>query len=688
LRTGAPERAPLDMTYALGVDLGTTYTAAAIARKGRAEMAALGYRATSVPTVVLLTTDGRFLVGDAAERRAAQEPDRVAREFKRRVGDPTPLLLGGTPIAVDRCLAEVLRWVVTTIGENEGGPPATVTVTHPANWGEFKRDVLREALRMVEVPDARLLAEPVAAATWYAQAERLAPGRTIAVYDLGGGTFDAAVLRRQSDGRFESLGRAEGIERLGGIDVDQAVFGHVLRALGQDGGASLEEADDPGLVTAAAQLRRACVEAKEALSSETSVTIPVWLPGMYHEVLLQRAELEELVGPVLRPTLDVLGRVVASAGLQPGDLDAVLLIGGSSRIPLIARQVSAGLGRPVVVDAHPKHPVALGAALDAGARLAALPASTAAPSAASAPTTIVLPPEPGPATIVLPPGPSQATSIPPARPTGSTLSVPPRDAAGSQPAAPVPGPAPFRSLPPLPPPRPPHADADPQSRRMLLVASLATPVVLLLVIVLVVLQGRRTPTGDATTGSTAGTRTTTSPGGGGGDGGQATATTAGDSGLAQLSLLATDPSPALDGFATIYETPPRVRRIVLYTDFAVAEVQVPDEPTYVDEYQWRDGQVTGPEPLQLMEIDVDELESKLFDLPEVDPSVIPAAGQQTLQACAGEGLELTHVIIERDLVFDDQHRVLLNVYASHPERGGGGYISYALDGTPVADHCS
>src|SRR5688500_3495457 len=139
------------MSYALGIDLGTTYTAAAVARNGRAEVAALGYRATSVPTVVLLTEDGRFLVGDAAERRSNHEPQRVAREFKRRVGDSTPLMLGGTPIAVDRCLAEVLRWVMTTIGQAEGGPPAAVTVTHPANWGEFKRDVLREAMRMVGV---------------------------------------------------------------------------------------------------------------------------------------------------------------------------------------------------------------------------------------------------------------------------------------------------------------------------------------------------------------------------------------------------------------------------------------------------------------------------------------------------------------------------------------------------------
>ena len=86
-------------------------------------------------------------------------------------------------------------------------------------------------------------------------------------------------------------------------------------------------------------------------------------------------------------------------------------------------------------------------------------------------------------------------------------------------------------------------------------------------------------------------------------------------------------------------------------------------------------------------MEVEELEAKLFDLAEINPAVIPAVTQQTLQTCVGEGIELTHVIIERDLVFDDQHRVLMSVYASHPERGGGGYLEFALDGTLVESHC-
>jgi len=218
----------------------------------------------------------------------------------------------------------------------------------------------------------------VAAATWYARAERLAPGATVAVYDLGGGTFDAAVLEMGAGGGFCLRGRPEGVERLGGVDVDAAVIHHVLRALGP--AAAALDPEHPPTRVGMARLRADCVAAKEALSSETSVTIPVTLPGITDEVLLRRTELEELVAPVLAPTVDALRRALASAGLGPGQPDAVLLVGGSSRMPLVAREVSVALGRPVAVDAHPKHPVAMGAALVAEARR---PATT--PSVPSGP---------------------------------------------------------------------------------------------------------------------------------------------------------------------------------------------------------------------------------------------------------------------------------------------------------------
>ena len=144
-------------------------------------------------------------------------------------------------------------------------------MTHPANWGEFKRDLLRQALRHGRPARRRLLTEPEAAAIHYARPSGWRPAPTVAVYDLGGGTFDAAVLRRTARRAVrDRWAEPEGIERLGGIDFDEAVFDHVLPARVADARRPRSTPDDdPALSAAAARLRRDCVEAKEALSAET-----------------------------------------------------------------------------------------------------------------------------------------------------------------------------------------------------------------------------------------------------------------------------------------------------------------------------------------------------------------------------------------------------------------------------------
>jgi molecular chaperone DnaK (HSP70) len=353
------------MTYFLGVDIGTTYTAAAVWRDARGEVANLGNRSAAIPSVVVLRDDGTTLVGEPAVRRAASEPGRVAREFKRRVGDPTPIIVGGTPYSADALMARMLRAVVDLVSQTEGGPPAGIAVTHPANWGPYKLDLLGQAVSLADVDDAAMVSEPEAAAIHYASLERIEPGSIIAVYDLGGGTFDAAVLRK-TQGGWEVLGAPEGIERLGGVDFDAAVYHHVAGAISP----ALDELspDDPAALAAVARLRQECVDAKEALSSDSDVSIPVLLPGLQTEVRLTRGEYEAMVRPALSDTITSLTRALRSAEVKPDDVTTVLLVGGSSRTPLVAELVSSAIGRPVAVDAHPKYGVALGAALTAAQR--------------------------------------------------------------------------------------------------------------------------------------------------------------------------------------------------------------------------------------------------------------------------------------------------------------------------------
>jgi|GEM_PF-2503445 len=356
------------MTYALGVDLGTTWSAAAVARKGRATIVELGTRTAAMPSVVFLTTDGQMLTGEAANRRGVLTPDRVAREFKRRIGSETSLIIGGSPASAESLTARLLRAIVATVTEIEGEPPTTIAVTHPANWGEYKLDLQRQAFRMAGLNNVEELTEPEAAAMHYASLEHTPEGSPIGVFDLGGGTFDAAILRKHAEG-FEILGSPDGVERLGGIDFDEAVFAHVVRSLG----GKFEELDhtDPAVVGAVSRLRSECVAAKEALSKDTDVAIPVVLPSVQTEVRMTRSEFEAMIRPSLADAVDALERAAQSAGLEIADLHRVLLVGGSSRIPLVGQILGGEMGLPIVINAHPKNAVALGAALAAEAALPA-----------------------------------------------------------------------------------------------------------------------------------------------------------------------------------------------------------------------------------------------------------------------------------------------------------------------------
>jgi Tol biopolymer transport system component len=349
--------------YQLGVDLGTTYTAAAVLRGARAEVATLGTRSLEVPSVAYLRDDGEMLIGEAAERRSLTEPDRFVREFKRRIGDTTPILLGGSPFSAHTLMARLLRTVVKVVADREGGFPEHVVVTCPANWGDYKRELFDQAIHQADVGPTSVITEPEAAAVHYATTTRVGPGETVAVYDLGGGTFDAAVLRNTGT-RFDLLGEPQGVEQLGGVYFDDAVFnyvaGYVADALAQ------LDPDDPGTVAGVSRLRRDCVEAKEALSWDTDVTIPVAFPNQRTEVRLTRSEFEDMIRPALAESLEAMRRALRLAPVEPPQLKAVLLVGGSSRIPLVAQMLGYDLQRPTAIDIHPKHAVALGAAHLAG----------------------------------------------------------------------------------------------------------------------------------------------------------------------------------------------------------------------------------------------------------------------------------------------------------------------------------
>jgi actin-like ATPase involved in cell morphogenesis len=369
------------MAYSLGIDLGTTSSAAATARDGRIEIVQLGDEEATMPSIVVLRARVEVLVGDAAARQSLSEPTRTASDFKRRLGDPTPIILGGNPYGAESLLAHLLKAIVAKVSEQSGGPPDAIALTHPASYGAHKIELLQQAIRQADVGKVSLLTDAEAAAAHDAQQEGVPVGAVIAVYDFGGGTLDATVLRRTDTG-FVQLGRPETMERFGGIDFDEALFTSVMAQVRLAG--ITVDPKDPATLAALARLRDECKRAKEALSSDTETTIQVVLPGFQTELPLTREDFEWLIRPRITETIDALRRAVESAGLGFEGVDRVLLVGGSSRIPLVAEMVREATGRPIAVDAAPKLSVALGAAFVAEQRRLAASTDTAAVATAAA----------------------------------------------------------------------------------------------------------------------------------------------------------------------------------------------------------------------------------------------------------------------------------------------------------------
>ncbi len=372
------------MGYVLGLDLGTSRTAAAVWRNGRADVIPLSDHAATMPSMVFVRDgDDGLLVGEAARRRGNDDPSRLAREFKRRFGDATPLVLGTRSLSAEQLTVAVLRHVVDFVAQREGGAPDRIVVAHPANWGSYRRDLLRAEVTAAGFGSVRMVTEPDAAAVHYASGERVVVGDVIAVYDLGGGTFDASVLRRTADG-FVQVGEPKGIERLGGADFDEALFQYVVEQSGLDE-TRLTAADRIALL----RVRDECRSAKEALSDDLEATVPVHAGGVNTSIKLTRADLEQMIRPALRESVQCLRTAILDSGVRTQDISAVLMVGGSSRIPLAAELVRTEIGRPVVYTSNPKEAVALGAARIGGAQDAPPGLAGAGPASSTprAPTT-------------------------------------------------------------------------------------------------------------------------------------------------------------------------------------------------------------------------------------------------------------------------------------------------------------
>ncbi len=291
-----------------------------------------------------------------------------------------------SPIGAEELTAEMLRHVLHLVAEREEEPAGWVGVAHPASWDAACRKLLSRALHEAGHAGVVLVPEPVAAAAHLAARGRLEPGRTVAIFDVGAGSFDAAVVRGDGPDTFTLLGEPLALTSPCGADLEEALFTRVL-ADHEDRVGALDT-DDPEVLAAMGRLLAGCVVAKEALSHATAVTIPVLLPGLRSEARFTRDAFEAMIRSPLQAAVEALGMVVTdSEHVQPADVDHVLLIGGCARIPLVAELLSAQLQRPVTAHPGATTAVVLGTALAASramkliTEVAALPTALASPQA-------------------------------------------------------------------------------------------------------------------------------------------------------------------------------------------------------------------------------------------------------------------------------------------------------------------
>ncbi|MCD0442066.1 MFS transporter [Glycomyces sp. A-F 0318] len=360
----------MSVNAALAIDFGTSNTVAVLRRPGSADRPLLFSGSPVMPSAVFLDADGRFHTGREAHRMAQLDPAAFEPHPKQRIGDDLVLLGDREVPAVDLAaavLGRVKRAAVEVVGE---APPAVLT--HPAPWGPRRTAALERAAAAAGLDVVRLVAEPVAAAHRFARIEADTAAGPIGVFDLGGGTFDIAVLRRDRTGRL-AVAAQGGRADLGGVDLDQAIIDHLGELTTRHHPELWRRISGP--LTAADRrahrlFRDDVREAKEMLSQSSMA--PIALPGLDTALHLTRDEVDRLAAPLVEAAVAVTVRVLGEAGCAPSDLAGLFLVGGASRMPLVGRALHRRLGTAPTVLEQPELAVAQGA-LDAAAQPAASP---------------------------------------------------------------------------------------------------------------------------------------------------------------------------------------------------------------------------------------------------------------------------------------------------------------------------
>ena len=348
----------------IGIDLGTTNSCVSVMEGGEAIIIPNVEGNRTTPSVVAFTKDGERLVGETAKRQAITNPDRTISSIKREMGSNYKIDIDGKDYTPQDISAMILQKLKSDAESYLGEKITEAVITVPAYFTDAQRQATKDAGKIAGLEVKRIINEPTAAALAYGMDKEHGQHK-IMVYDLGGGTFDVSILE-VGDGVFEVLA-TRGNNKLGGDDFDQRIINYIAESFKKENGVDLTQ-DKMSLQ----RLKEAAEKAKKELS--TTMTTNINLPfisataaGPLHlNMDLSRAKFNELTHDLVEKTTEPVRMAIKDAGIEAKDIDKVLLVGGSTRIPAVQEAVKQIIGKDPQKDINPDECVAIGASIQGG----------------------------------------------------------------------------------------------------------------------------------------------------------------------------------------------------------------------------------------------------------------------------------------------------------------------------------
>ena len=351
------------MAKTIGIDLGTTNSCVAVIEGGEPVVIANAEGSRTTPSVVAFSKTGERMVGQVAKRQAITNPDRTVSSIKRDMGTSKKVTIDDKSYTPQEISAMILQKLKADAESYLGDTVTEAVITVPAYFSDAQRQATKDAGKIAGLEVKRIINEPTAAALAYGTDKE--QDQKIMVYDLGGGTFDVSIIE-MGDGIQEVLATA-GNNRLGGDDFDQRVIDYIVAEFKKENGIDLS-----GDKMAMQRIKEAAEKAKIELSGVTSSAIN--LPfitadatGPKHfETTLTRAKFNELTADLVESTMGPVRQALKDSGLSVNEIDKVLMVGGSSRIPAVQEAIQKFIGKEPYKGINPDECVAIGAALQAG----------------------------------------------------------------------------------------------------------------------------------------------------------------------------------------------------------------------------------------------------------------------------------------------------------------------------------